>query len=191
MDRSKVGRCRDFFICSLSCSRSCRAKSSSTLMSTGLMDLVRSRDLVLLRLRLLSSTTIPIQLLLNPSLSLSILFADLFETGFSACLVLLPLLLQPRALLFLLPVHALPVFPSALFFCLVALLTLFAPAFLLGLALLLPSFVLLLFSTFALLFLCPLFSLNLAFVLEFLLPDGFSLVSPGPCTLASWAGLAL
>jgi hypothetical protein len=92
--------------------------------------------------------------------------------------VLLPLLLQPRALLFLLPVHALPVFPSALFFCLVALLALLAPALLFGLALLLTSFVLLLFSTFALLFLCPLFSLNLAFVLEFLLPDGFSLFSP-------------
>ena len=52
-DLSRAGRCRDFFISSLSCSSNCSARSSSTLMSSGLTDLVRSRErvrLVLLRL---------------------------------------------------------------------------------------------------------------------------------------------
>lgn len=50
-DRASAGRWRDFLICSLSCSRSCRTASSSILISSGLADDLRSRDLVLLLLR--------------------------------------------------------------------------------------------------------------------------------------------
>ena len=55
-ERSSTGRWRDFFICSLSCNKSWSARSSSTLISSGLTDVRRVGDLdLVLLLRLLLS----------------------------------------------------------------------------------------------------------------------------------------
>ena len=71
---SSVGRRRDFFISSLSCSNSCSARSSSTLMTSGFTDCVRSRDLERLLLWRLSRSLVRSRSLsrsLPPSLSLA------------------------------------------------------------------------------------------------------------------------
>lgn len=69
-DRSRAGLWRDFFISSLSWRRACRARSSSTLMSSGLTFLTGSGDLVrLLRLALSRSLSLDPPLSLSRSLS--------------------------------------------------------------------------------------------------------------------------
>lgn len=71
---SSVGRRRDFFISSLSCSNNCSARSSSTLRTSGFTDRVRSRDLERLLLWRLSRSRVRSRSLsrsLPPSLSLA------------------------------------------------------------------------------------------------------------------------
>jgi hypothetical protein len=132
----------------------------------------------------MATTTISVELLLYASLSLGVFFADLFETGFSALLVLFTFLLDTQALLFPLFVDSFSLFASALLVFLVALFTLLAPSLLLLLPCLLASFILFFLAAPALFLLRPFLTFPLALCLEFLLSPGFTLFSASFCFLS-------